>query len=279
MHAEGYLHLDIKPDNLLVSEHDICKLADFGLSVEDVEVVVVVFFPFSSGSCREKWRTQKMVTVVTCQPRLCGILPISPNPATSSVWQLRLWRWWPDWNCSLLELYSRTSERPSCLQSWNVSLSSIYRNPFPVSGVSVELQSILESMMNPVPSERPSAAQLLDHPFLKHKVAARQEYIDKCQKVVVYLFTILCLLFSGCCFVGLLYVVWWSVVYTLLFQLPDCIYDVPPRVEEDEDEEEPSVPKSSLPSPSVRQEEKPLAPISFNLSDEDEDEDEPLFKR
>ena len=33
MHAQGYMHRDIKPDNMLIAGED-CKLADFGLCRE-----------------------------------------------------------------------------------------------------------------------------------------------------------------------------------------------------------------------------------------------------
>ncbi|XP_069044403.1 membrane-associated tyrosine- and threonine-specific cdc2-inhibitory kinase [Lepisosteus oculatus] len=136
LHAQGFLHLDLKPANVFLSPAQRCKLGDFGLLLQ----------LGGQGAEAQEGDPRYMA------PEL---LRGHYSPA-ADVFSLGL---------SILEL-ACNMELPQSGEDWQRLRQGHLPTEF-TAGLSKELQSVLHMMLNPDPSLRATVPQLLSLPVLK----------------------------------------------------------------------------------------------------------------
>ncbi|XP_052142555.1 mitogen-activated protein kinase kinase kinase 1-like [Oryza glaberrima] len=148
LHQRNVLHRDIKCANILVDSNGLVKLADFGLAKE--------------MSILSQARSSKG-TVYWMAPEVAKAKPHGP-PA--DIWSL---------GCTVLEML--TGKVPYPDMEWTHALLKIGRGipPEIPATLSEDARDFIMKCVKVNPNDRPSAAQLLDHPFvqrsLQHKGA------------------------------------------------------------------------------------------------------------
>ena len=131
------MHLDIKLDNILITDEKHCKLADFGL----------VFDLSNSPGSRAIEGDSKYLA-----PELMQGHYDLPN----DIFSLGI---------SVLELASNL-ELPANGKLW-LELRELVLPEAAMKLISPELQAVIKTMMDPDPTKRPTVNQLLRHPKLK----------------------------------------------------------------------------------------------------------------
>nr|CAD1827124.1 unnamed protein product [Ananas comosus var. bracteatus] len=140
LHQRNVVHRDIKCANILVDSNGAVKLADFGLAKETT---------MSNGlkSCKG--------SVYWMAPEVARAKPYGPS---ADIWSL---------GCTVLEML--TGRLPYPNTEWTQALFKIGRGeppPIPAS-LTREARDFIQMCSQVIPSRRPSAAQLLEHPFVK----------------------------------------------------------------------------------------------------------------
>uniref|UniRef100_A0ACD5ZFD4 Uncharacterized protein n=1 Tax=Avena sativa TaxID=4498 RepID=A0ACD5ZFD4_AVESA len=140
LHQRNVLHRDIKCANLLVDSNGLVKLADFGLAKE--------------MSILSQARSSKG-TVYWMAPEVAKAKPHGP-PA--DIWSL---------GCTVLEML--TGKVPYPDMEWTHALLKIGRGipPKIPDTLSEDARDFITRCVQANPKDRPSAAELLDHPFVK----------------------------------------------------------------------------------------------------------------
>lgn len=138
MHSHDFVHLDIKPSNILLFSGGVAKISDFGTSrkISDDESVI--------GSPAYQ------------APEVLCDFPDAPIEL-QDIWSLGV---------SLYEAYFK--QLPFSGETIYEIAIAASENPlvFP-SPCSEELKTVIQSMLSPNPTNRPTADQLLETPFFK----------------------------------------------------------------------------------------------------------------
>ncbi|TVU01727.1 hypothetical protein EJB05_52813, partial [Eragrostis curvula] len=139
LHQRNVLHRDIKCANILVDASGLVKLADFGLAKE---MSILSQAKSSKG------------TIYWMAPEVAKAKPHGP-PA--DIWSL---------GCTVLEML--TGKVPYPDMEWTHALLKIGRGipPEIPSTLSEDARDFIERCVQKNPNDRPSAAQLLEHPFI-----------------------------------------------------------------------------------------------------------------
>lgn len=133
LHDKNLVHLDIKLDNILITNDNHCKLADFGL----------VFDLSNSPRSRAIEGDSRYLAPELMQGNYC---------LANDIFSLGI---------TLLEL-SCSLELPTNGTLWQ-ELRSLVLPEVAMKSLSQELQLLIRSMMEPDPSKRPTVKQLLKH--------------------------------------------------------------------------------------------------------------------
>ncbi|XP_058097220.1 mitogen-activated protein kinase kinase kinase 1-like [Magnolia sinica] len=141
LHDRNVMHRDIKCANILVDASGSVKLADFGLAKE----------------------TSKLNMLKSCKGSAFWMAPEVVNPRktyglAADIWSL---------GCSVLEMLTRT--HPYSQFEWMQALYRIgHGEPPPVpNSLSREARDFIQQCLQVEPEDRPSASELLDHPFVR----------------------------------------------------------------------------------------------------------------
>ncbi|KAH8369733.1 hypothetical protein KR093_000740 [Drosophila rubida] len=137
LHDRNLIHLDIKLDNVLIDDDDICKLADFGLVI-DVDKA-----------------NNHQATEGDSRYMAPEILQGQFSKA-ADIFSLGI---------AMLEL-ACYMDLPSNGPLWHELRQGKLPEEF-IKTISVELQQVIKMMMSPDPQLRPTADQLLAHPKLQ----------------------------------------------------------------------------------------------------------------
>eukprot|EP00871_Galdieria_phlegrea_P002735 jgi/Galph1/3462/GphlegSOOS_G2163.1 len=153
LHGQGIAHNDLKPDNILLTNNDIVKIADFGESEK-----------FDKQDETKDWPVRLQGTPAFCAPELC--LTCDNCPSTCFEY-----RFAPDvWSLGATTFFLAIGKVPFQGQNIFEMYESICTKPlvFPSEPVlSSHLQSFISQAMSKNPMQRPSMQQLKRHPWLR----------------------------------------------------------------------------------------------------------------
>uniref|UniRef100_A0A3Q0S982 non-specific serine/threonine protein kinase n=1 Tax=Amphilophus citrinellus TaxID=61819 RepID=A0A3Q0S982_AMPCI len=153
LHSHGFVHLDLKPANVLITDSGRLKLGDFGLLLELKQ----------TGAAEEKVKDD----VQEGDPRYMApeLLRGEYGPA-ADVFSLGV---------SILELACNI-EVPNGGEGWQQLRRGCLPTEF-TSGLSSQLQTVLRMMLAPEPSERPTVSELLAIPSVRKRRWKRHMYL------------------------------------------------------------------------------------------------------
>lgn len=149
LHSRGFVHLDLKPANVLITESGRLKLGDFGLLYE-----------IKQNSKTETVEVKVKDDAQEGDPRYMApeLLRGEYGPA-ADVFSLGV---------TILELACNI-EVPNGGEGWQQLRRGCLPSEF-TSGLSTELQTVLQMMLTPEPSKRPTVSELLALPCVrKHR--------------------------------------------------------------------------------------------------------------
>ncbi|KAG7464211.1 membrane-associated tyrosine-and threonine-specific cdc2-inhibitory kinase [Solea senegalensis] len=174
LHSNGFVHLDMKPANVLVTDSGRLKLGDFGLLLQLKHKSTTT----SEGNVKEDAQEG--------DPRYMApeLLRGQYGPA-ADVFSLGV---------SILEL-ACNMEVPNGGDGWQQLRQGCLPSEF-TNGLSLELQTVLSMMLAPEPSERPTVSELLALRFIRKRMWKRRVYlmvaetvlrlVSLCQQVVCF---------------------------------------------------------------------------------------------
>ncbi|CAB3411289.1 unnamed protein product [Caenorhabditis bovis] len=148
LHSNDMIHDDIKPDNIFLSSHSICKLGDFGL-------VINLKNPNDVKSAEEgdsKYLAPE-------------VLNGSPSKA-SDIFSLGM---------TILEA-ATDLDIPSNGENWHQIRNGQIPDRFFI-GISKNMRFLIEWMLSSDPTERPTTSELLRQPCVKRRLFRRNAYI------------------------------------------------------------------------------------------------------
>lgn len=192
LHSHGFVHLDLKPANVLMTESGRLKLADFGLLYE---------FHQKDGQQKVKEDNQEGDPRYMAPELLRGVY----GPA-ADVFSLGI---------SILELACNI-EVPNGGEGWQQLRQGLLPTEF-TNCLSSEFQTVLEMMLAPDPSKRPTVSELLSLPCVKKRRWKRHIYLMITETVLAL--TSLCQM--AFCFA-------WRAVFSLPWTFVPHRYKLPP---------------------------------------------------
>ncbi|KAG9451106.1 hypothetical protein H6P81_011071 [Aristolochia fimbriata] len=141
LHDRDVIHRDIKCANILVDASGSVKLADFGLAKQTSKLSA---HKSSKGSAY--WMAPEVVN------------PRKGYGLSADIWSL---------GCTVLEMLSR--QLPYSNLEWTQALFKIGRGEAPTipDSLSKDARDFIQQCLRVKPDERPTASQLLDHPFVR----------------------------------------------------------------------------------------------------------------
>lgn len=168
LHNAGFVHLDIKSDNVLITHQDTAVLCDF------------------SGINLKKLPCRRLVAPYVYRPPECFIISEKHrvDGAAFDIWTYALMSFnvltgnWPDNNFSALNVYFYATWKKKIERVLKISLEkekfyTIMRCSLPeVPILNEDLQLAYDFVLQMIkwnPKHRPSAHQILEHPFLSIK--------------------------------------------------------------------------------------------------------------
>ncbi|KAH9315550.1 hypothetical protein KI387_024177, partial [Taxus chinensis] len=146
LHERNVMHRDIKCANILVDAHGLIKLADFGLAKE----------------------TSKLDELKSCKGSAYWMAPEVVNPRKTYWLPADIW----SLGCTVIEMLTRRP--PYGNLEWHQALWKVGHGeppPFP-STLSRDAKDFIHQCLQVEPADRPSASELLNHPFVKRSFSA-----------------------------------------------------------------------------------------------------------
>uniref|UniRef100_A0A915L2G0 Membrane-associated tyrosine- and threonine-specific cdc2-inhibitory kinase n=1 Tax=Romanomermis culicivorax TaxID=13658 RepID=A0A915L2G0_ROMCU len=157
LHDHDLIHLDIKPENIFIAYSGVLKLGDFGL-VTDLSAITSGTKTIPEGDCKY------------LAPELLTDAPVGKHVDIFSL------------GITILEL-ACDLELPSQDDKWQLLRSG--RLPeeqiYGFENLSDDLKEIIRRMMDSDWSSRPSADDLLNHPYIKHAAEIRRQREERRQ--------------------------------------------------------------------------------------------------
>lgn len=169
-HERNLVHLDVKLDNILITDDNSCKLCDFGL----------VFDLTNSARSKAIEGDSRYLPPELLQGNYC---------LANDVFSLGV---------TLLELSSNL-ELPSNGQLWQELRSGVIPQTA-LDPLSKELQTIIREMMEPNPLTRPTVSELMQKPILKRKILGRniRNFVKKIVSKLLKCTLIIMIMFTDC---------------------------------------------------------------------------------
>lgn len=151
LHANNIVHRDIKGDNILVTNDGIIKFADFGCS-KGLDVADSGMSGCNTMVGTPYWMAPEVI--------MCSSDSNSSYGTKADVWSV---------GCTIIEMVTGAAPWPECSSVWR----AVYQianatGPPPLDNprISDELREFLKALFIRDPARRPSAEELLRHPYL-----------------------------------------------------------------------------------------------------------------
>uniref|UniRef100_A0A3Q1JDG4 Membrane-associated tyrosine- and threonine-specific cdc2-inhibitory kinase n=2 Tax=Anabas testudineus TaxID=64144 RepID=A0A3Q1JDG4_ANATE len=162
LHSHGFVHLDLKPANVLITDSGCLKLADFGLLLELKQNKTELLEGKGKDDAQEG------------DPRYMApeLLRGEYGPA-ADVFSLGV---------TILELACNI-EVPNGGEGWQQLRQGCLPSEV-TSGLSTELQTVLRMMLTPDPSKRPTVSELLALPCVRKHRLKRRIYLMAAETVL-----------------------------------------------------------------------------------------------
>uniref|UniRef100_J3LM82 mitogen-activated protein kinase kinase kinase n=1 Tax=Oryza brachyantha TaxID=4533 RepID=J3LM82_ORYBR len=144
LHERNIVHRDIKCANILVHANGSVKLADFGLAKE----------------------ITKLTALKSCKGTVYWMAPEVVNPKKTYGPEADIW----SLGCTVLEMLTRQLPYPDL--EWTQALYRIGKGEAPAipNCLSRDARDFISQCVKPNPEDRPSAAKLLEHPFVNRSM-------------------------------------------------------------------------------------------------------------
>ncbi|KAJ4748610.1 protein kinase family protein [Rhynchospora pubera] len=144
LHHRNIIHRDIKCANILVDSNGCVKLADFGLAKEINNLI-------QARSCKGSWYWMAPEVVTA-----------SPYGTSADIWSL---------GCTVLEMLTRKHPFPEL--EFQQALFKIAKGEQPQIPITLSdnARDFIDHCLQVNPEDRPSAAALLQHPFIRSRIS------------------------------------------------------------------------------------------------------------
>lgn len=148
IHKNGIIHLDIKPENILIGGNQVCKIGDFGKAIRIPSGKDDIFALDDDDGVEGDSRYMA--------PEL---LASSENVSTKSDMF--------SFGLTLLEIATKI-EIPANGSAWQDLREGVLPDAY-LDHLSSSLVDIIKQLLNPNPEERPSASELMYHEYFRVK--------------------------------------------------------------------------------------------------------------